>query len=213
MSSTDICYILGPKSLLHTQLASSERSQRKLRRGIFVFMWNCELTTGHILCSLLTRERCPRFWPASLVYSLTWSGKTMHFWFQKWEPLCGAHPRSLHKPGWNLGCRKGVTNTITYVLFSYSSERKPSRPSLRSYLRPSKVAPTTLQSAFRSFPTTLKVSPATLQSYAYDPQIPLSGAHNNPFRTLAAYIVNCQRAEGGSRWRGSRYRRRTRPMI
>ena len=50
MSIADICYILGPKSLLHTQLASSERSQRKLRRGIITFMWNCELTTGHILC-------------------------------------------------------------------------------------------------------------------------------------------------------------------
>ena len=107
----------------------------------------------------------------------------MHFWFQKWEPLCGAHPRSLHKPGWNLGCRKGIINTITYVLFSYSSERKPSRPSLRSYLRPSKVAPTTLQSPCQGFSTTFKVSPTTLWSHTYDPQIPLSEASLRPSKS------------------------------
>ena len=77
---------------------------------------------------------------------------------------------------------------------------KPSK----SHLRPSKVAPTTLGSnpLVRSLPTTLKVAPATLQSCAYDPPIPLSGSHNDPFRTLAAYRVNFQRAKGGRTLRG-----------
>ena len=113
--------------------------------------------------------------PLSHRGTLTWSGKTMHFWFRKWEPLSGTQPRSLHKLGWNLGCLKqSYHNTITCVLFSYivlnanldphttmailqnrtydppSLHLWPWNPNVRSSpgqpLRLSKVAPTTLKS-------------------------------------------------------------------
>ena len=92
-------------------------------------------------------------------------------------PLSGGHLRPL-KP--HLRPFKGAPTTLKSPCqeLTYDPRSRAYDPP-RLHLRPSNPL-------VRSSPTTLEAAPTTLQGRTYDPQIPLSGAHDDPFRTLAA---------------------------